>query len=304
MGKAERTKTRNARERIAAQRAAARQAEMRRRALLAGGSVFVVIAVVVGLIVAKTLSGPAKAAPAKTDAAVATQLTSIPASVYDTVGVGPAGKNAVTPLSPISGPPLLANGKPDILYMGAEYCPFCGAERWAMVAALSRFGTFSGLKFIHSSSTDLYSNTATLSFYKSSYTSKYVTFTPVELETVTGATLQIPTAAQNSLLAKYDVPPRVSEKGAIPFVDLDNKYMIGGTQYEPSVLGTTYNPDSSHFGLSWSQIASDLQDPSSPVAQSVIGAANHITAAICQLTGGKPGNVCNSAAVTAVGSSI
>lgn len=304
MGKAERTKTRNARERIAVQQAAARRTEMRRRALLAGGSVFVVIAVVVGLIVAKSLSGPAKAPPAKTNAAVAAQLTSIPASVFDTVGAGPAGSNAVHPLDTISGPPLTANGKPEILYMGAEYCPFCGAERWAMVAALSRFGTFSGLTFIHSSSTDLYSNTATLSFYKSSYTSKYVTFTPVELETVTGTPLQTPSAAQSALIEKYDVPPRVSEKGAIPFVDLDNKYMIGGTQYLPSVLGTTYNPDSSHFGLSWSQIASDLQNPSSPVAQSVIGAANHITAAICKLTGGQPGSVCTSTAVTAVGSNI
>ncbi len=38
--------------------------------------------------------------------------------------------------------------------MGAEYCPFCAAQRWAMVNAFSRFGTFTGLTTTHSSSTD------------------------------------------------------------------------------------------------------------------------------------------------------
>ena len=55
--------------------------------------------------------------------------------------------------------------------MGAEYCPYCAAERWAMAVALSRFGTFSDLRLIHSSSADIYPNTPTLSFYRSSYAS-------------------------------------------------------------------------------------------------------------------------------------
>jgi hypothetical protein len=306
MGKAERNRARSARERIAAQQAAAHRAEMRRRALLAGGSVFVVVAIVVGLIVAKSLTGTTKAPPAKTDAAVAAQLATIPAKVYNSVGAGPTGRNAVDPLATISEKPLTANGKPEILYMGAEYCPYCGAERWAITTALSRFGTFSGLHFIHSSSTDVYSNTATLSFYKSTYTSKYLTFTPVEMETVTDATLQTPTSSQQAILDKYDAPPYVSSSssGAIPFVDLGGKYLISGAQYLPSVLGSLPSPDSSHFGLNWYEIASDLQNPSSPVAQSVLGAANHITAAICKLTHGNPGNVCKSAAVSAVGSTI
>ena len=36
---------------------------------------------------------------------------------------------------------ITADGKPKVLYVGAEYCPFCAAERWPMVVALSRFGT-------------------------------------------------------------------------------------------------------------------------------------------------------------------
>ena len=41
------------------------------------------------------------------------------------------------------------------------------------------------------------------------------------------------------------------------------------------------------------------QHPSSPVAQSVLGAANRITAGLCTLTGGQPGSVCTSPGVKA-----
>ena len=48
-------------------------------------------------------------------------------------------------------------------------------------------------------------------------------------------------------------------------------------------------------GLTWAQIAADLHDPSSPVAKSVLGAANFATAAICSLTGNQPASACTSA---------
>ena len=70
-----------------------------------------------------------------------------------------------------------------MLYEGAEYCPFCAAERWAMVMALSKFGTFWGLKLTNSSVSDFAPDTATFSFYGSTYTSKYLAFKPVELAT-------------------------------------------------------------------------------------------------------------------------
>ena len=38
-----------------------------------------------------------------------------------------------------------ATGKPEVLYVGAEFCPFCGAERWPLIVALSRFGHFTTL---------------------------------------------------------------------------------------------------------------------------------------------------------------
>ena len=56
MSKAERTRTRNARQKIAAQQAAARRAETRRRLLIAGGSVAVVVALVATLVAVKLTS--------------------------------------------------------------------------------------------------------------------------------------------------------------------------------------------------------------------------------------------------------
>lgn len=166
-----------------------------------------------------------------------------------------------------------------------------------MVVALSRFGTFSGLRFIHSTPNDKYSNTATLTFYQSSYVSKYLTFKPVEWFTVANKSLETPTSAEQALLQKYG-------QGSFPFVDLANKYIVSGAQFLPGVLGSVAQEDPTHHGLTWSEIATQMQNPNSPVAQAVIGAANHITAAICKVTNGQPGNVCKSAAVTSVGGDI
>ena len=47
-------------------------------------------------------------------------------------------------------------------------------------------------------------------------------------------------------------------------------------------------------------IATQLSDPNSKVAQGVNGAANYLTAAICKMTGNKPGNVCTAAPIPAL----
>jgi len=299
MGKAERIRQNNARAKIAAQQAAARRAEARRRMLMASGSVLAVIAIVVVLIVVHA-AGNNKAAAAggttgttSTAAKVTKDLADVPAATLDSVGAG----SGVAKLIPTSGQKeLTADGKPEILYVGAEYCPYCAAERWAMAVALSRFGTFSGVHLIHSSSTDVYANTPTLSFYHSTYTSKYVDFTPVEWysETASGdgyTTLQAPDTSQMSIFNKYDAPPYITsaDKGSFPFVDFGNQYLVLGAQYTPSTLS----------GLTWTQVAADVSNPSSAVAKDIDGAANSITAAICKITHNADTAVCSSAAAQA-----
>ena len=297
MGKASRTKVDSSRrEKIAAQRAAARRAEQRRRILIASGSVVVVLAIVVAFVVIKLNSktgsdnspnGPTGAALAS----VASTVTSVPASALDTVADG-SGSVTAKPTT-ISGPALTANGKPEVLYLGAEYCPYCAAERWAMIVALSRFGTFSGLATVHSAAAngagnaEPFPNTPTWTFVHAKYTSQYLTFSSVEEQTNipdsangTYTTLQTPTKAQVALVTKYDS----ASGGAIPFVDFGNKYLIAGASYDAGLLS----------GLSWATIASDLSNPNSPVAKAVDGTANYITAAICQLTGNQPASACTA----------
>jgi hypothetical protein len=290
MGKAKRNKAQSAQDKIAAQRAAARRAETRKKALITGGSVVAVLALVVAFIVVKLTASPARAGAAAADAAVAREVTGIPAATFNAVGAGTA-----TGLRPVSGQPeLTLDGKPELLYMGGQYCPYCAAERWAIAAALSRFGTLSGLRFIHSSPTDSYPNTPALSFDRARYASKYLAFVPVEwysekpdAATPTGyGYLQHPTPQQAALFAKYG--------GSFPFVDIGNRYLVPEAQYLPSALA----------GLSWAQVAAAMRDPSSPVGRDIDGAANMITAAICKLTHGQPAGVGTSAGVTAASGSI
>jgi hypothetical protein len=283
--------------RIAAQRAA-EQAQVRKRRLwLAGGSIVAVIAVVVAFVLASSNGGSSGSTSGSTAApptgsaltSVIGQLTSVPAGTLDQVG---AGQTQANPTS-ITGTALTSGGKPEVLYIGAEYCPYCAAERWAVIVALSRFGTFSGLAPIRSAAKDGGGNaepfplTPTWTFAKSSYTSPYLTFTPVEGYTnipdkATGfyTVLQTPTAAQQALLDKYDA----ANQGAIPFIDYGNRFLSVGASYNPAILSS----------LTWAQIAADLHDPSSSVAKSVLGTANFATAAICSLTNDQPASACTS----------
>jgi Domain of unknown function (DUF929) len=299
MGKASRTKQSVSRqERIAAQRAAAKRAEQRRNLLLAGGTVFVVLIVVAVFLVVKITghnnnSGNTASSNGPTGTAlssVVSEVTSVPASTLEAVG---AGSGVSAKPTTISGTALTSNGKPEIFYEGAEYCPYCAAERWAMIVALSRFGTFTGLSTVHSSSTDTDPNTPTWTFYKSSYSSQYVTFTPVETTTNIPSgnsytTLQTPTSAQNAIVTKYD-----GSQGSIPFIDFGNKYMISGASYDPALINK----------LTWSQIAADLSNQNSSVAKAIDGVANYMTAAICKLTVNQPANVCTTS-ITSLQSQI
>jgi Domain of unknown function (DUF929) len=219
-------------------------------------------------------------------AGVLANVTSVSAATLAQVGNPGSLANPVK----VSGSPSVldgADGKPEILYVGAEYCPFCAAERWAVVEALSRFGSFSGLSATHSSTSDVYPNTQTFSFYGSTYSSPYFDFVPVEEETnqVVGsgyATLQTPTASEQKVLDTYDASPYSSTPGSIPFLDIGNRFIAAGASYSPAVLQ----------GLSMSQIAAQLNDPSSVVAQAIDGTANLITASICAITGDQPASVC------------
>src|SRR5262249_45367686 len=251
-----------------------------------------VIVIVVAFILVKSMSSPSttptSTARAPLPASVASNITGVPASTLANVGKGSVLRFNPVPNTKVTGPALTSNGKPEMLYIGAEYCPYCAAMRWSMAVALSRFGTLSTpLHGIHSSSSDVYPNTATLTFYKTGYSSKYLTFTPVENLTVNRSLLQSPTAQQNQVWARYE--PDASQRG-YPFISFGNKYVLKAPIYDPAVLK----------GLTWSQIAADLHNPSSPVAHDALGGANDMPAAICKMTNNQPASVCTAPSITAV----
>lgn len=254
--------------------------------LSVGGTVAAVVGIIVLFAVLGHTSTPSGAYPVTAaDPTVVQEVTTVSPSVLAEVSTG----QGVTPPSKISGSTLTGpTGKPEVFYYGAEYCPYCAAERWAMIVALSRFGTFSDLHQTTSSSTDIYPSTHTFSFYGSSYTSQYVDFVPLEVESYNGTALQTPTSAEQQLVTQYN--PNES----FPFVDIANQYAVVGASYSPQVLSN----------LTWQQIAGDLFNAQSTVAQNMLGTANYITAAICNATSQQPASVCQADPIPAVQQSL
>ncbi|MGE5828911.1 MAG: DUF929 family protein [Micromonosporaceae bacterium] len=268
----------------------------RRRMFLAGG-VFGTVLMVIAVLVVVRLARPERSAGDVTGTTLASvavvDALTVEAAVLDQVG---RGKVEALPVRLPAQPPLTVAGKPLVLYVGAEYCPFCAAQRWPLMVALSRFGTFSGLKSAHSASDDVFPDTATLSFHGATYTSDYLAFEGVEMATserqgAQYAPLQALTPAQEAVVRTYNAPPYVPARsaGAIPFLDFGNQFIMTGTTVDPTVLK----------GLSDEQIAVALSNPDSPVGRTVLGSANAMTAVLCQLTGGQPAAVCSAPGVVA-----
>jgi len=205
-------------------------------------------------------------------------VTSIPASSFAAVGAGTANGRP----QPLANPKAeTENGKPVMTYIGAEFCPYCGMERWAMVAALSRFGSFSGLQGAVSAADDQPANIPTMTFLHSKYTSKYLVFNSYETQDRNHNPLQTPPKAISKVMAS------VNPNGTIPWIDFGGKTYTNGATYDGSSMSN----------MSAEDVAAQLKKPSSPLAKGILGAANVMTAQLCELTDGKPGAVCKAKGV-------
>jgi hypothetical protein len=277
-----------AQKRLAAQRAMAaasgsRTARRKRLMTTVGAPIAVVIliaAVIVAVAATRGSSSSVSHTPVAAGSSLQTKVTSVPTSVFNTVGTG----SGVTAPSPLTGSALTGNKLPRVLYVGAEWCPYCAAERWALAAALSRFGTLTGLQTTYSSPDrdEPVQNVPTLTFAKAKLTSSTISATLTEIQNGSHKTIATLSSADEKLFEGIG-------QGGFPFVDIGGKYLISGVSYNPSLLK----------GKTHLQIANAMSDPTSPVAQAVDGTANYITAAICAATGQKPGAVCSSSGVKA-----
>ena len=93
--------------------------------------ILVVVTGVVGFYIytqSGTVAGNSGLDGQQVPAAVLNDLSGVSVSTLNQVGKGATG--VISPTSITSSSSLTLNGKPEILYMGAEYCPYCAAERW------------------------------------------------------------------------------------------------------------------------------------------------------------------------------
>jgi hypothetical protein len=266
------------------------------RRYVALGLIILAIALLGTLVLVRDNAAPGTSSTVETFSAASSSLISmlnLPSSVYDTVGVtSPA--NPVTPLQATGsaqqwqetvngGRPL-----PVVYFYGAEFAPYAAAQRWPLILALSRFGTFSHLGLMQSSPTTAFANLSTFTFWDVGYTSKWVFLQSVERYSSlnpTGAsylTLQVPDGQQASAVSEY-----APNSDTFALTDVANRYVLSGSGFSPAVLD----------GLTQDQIAGDLATPAAPLTQAVVTAANEITATICAVDGQKPGAVCQSKGV-------
>lgn len=235
-------------------------------------------------------------------------ITTIPAATFNSVGVN----SLEVPFTVTKDQPrLTSNSKPEFVYEGGEYCPYCAMMRYSLIAALSRFGTFAHLKETTSASDD--GNIPTFSFLGSTYTSKYVSFSPWETLDREQQPLQNPPRYVSKLYAKYDGSPTTGAasqtfnpggRAGIPFLDIGNKYVSAG---DPAPFDSLWRPGDPLYngGPGRLAIAHGIHNPDSSTGKYVDGPlflaqANYISGAICSLDGGKPRAVCDSSGVLAV----
>ena len=232
-------------------------------------------------------------------------LASEPVSTFDSVGVT-APVTGLTPPTVVTGqPPMYSEEKPDVLFVGSEYCPFCAAERWPLVLALSRFGTFGVLHDMESSTTSVFPGLQSFSFFDASYTSPYLTFTGVELYSDVAAAngvftkISTLTPGQQALVTRYQsagqtgtgAPPAA---GTYPLVDIDNVMVSTTSGFSPAMI----------LQRSRSTIIGDLKNATTSDGRAIVASANYLSAGICVATHQNPSSVCTSKGVRAAAQAL
>jgi hypothetical protein len=219
---------------------------------------------------------------------VVTRVTGVPHRDVVAAAENALGSKKIALAGPqfLHGAPRLTNdGKPELFFAGSEACPFCGVERWGMIVALAQFGTFSNLQLMQSDTTEQPAD-RTLTFLRSQYQSRFVSFVPVEVwsnvrKGFKFLHLQSLTKAQGALLGQYDRP------GQTPFIDVANRFVKVQSTTQPSSIAA----------LTWTQIADSLTRPGTDSAQAIAGTAEVLTAELCTVTKGRPTSVCSARVV-------
>jgi hypothetical protein len=201
-----------------------------------------------------------------------------------------ASGDGVTPPKrlPPNAPRVNSDGHPEIMYIGAEYCFLCAGERWALVMALSKFGTFSNLTGTTPSASAIPSG-PTFSFSGATYTSKYLSFVTdeksfhaVKSSTGLSGSVQILTQKEHNIITAWDVAPYTTESGSLPFVYMGGKFLLTGSQYDAGAISQ----------MKFQTAAGVMTSGKSTVSKHVEAAAGYLVGDFCALTHGQPASVC------------
>ncbi len=171
-------------------------------------------------------------------------------------------------------------GKLYVLFMGAEYCPYCAAERWAIVRALQKYGQWDGLKQTMSAARDEpFLNLPTYDFTKATYNSPNIEFTSCEIKDREFKPLQKLLKTEEKLVRKFN-PGR-----EIPFLLIGGRFMQVGSGFTPKIF----------IGHTFRQTETELKKMESEIRKTIDDEANIISALMC--ISGLPPEVCKETGV-------
>jgi len=169
-------------------------------------------------------------------------------------------------------------GKLFVFFMGAEYCPYCAAERWAIVRSLQKFGQWDGLKQTISAARDEpFLNLPTYDFTKATYTSPHIEFVAREIKDREFNPLQKLLKTEEKLLRKFN------PKKEIPFLLIGGRFSQIGSGFTPKIF----------IGHTFRQTETELKKVESEIRKTIDDEGNIISALLC--VSGLPPELCKEA---------
>lgn len=171
-------------------------------------------------------------------------------------------------------------GKLYVFFMGAEYCPYSAAERWAIVRALQKFGQWDGLKQTMSAARDEpFLNLPTYDFTSATYTSPHIEFYSRETKDREFKPLQKLLKSEEKLVRKFN-----PEKD-IPFLLIGGRFVQIGAGFTPKIF----------IGHTFRQTETELKKIESEIRKTIDNEASIISALMC--VSGLPPELCKETGV-------
>jgi hypothetical protein len=166
-----------------------------------------------------------------------------------------------------------------VFFLGAQFCPFCAAERWALVGALERFGTLTGyVPQTHTSGVAGFRLVPTYDLRNAAYTSQYLNYSGKEIFDKDNAPLDTLDADEQAIINRFD------PEAKFPFLMINGQYVqTGDSGFSPGVI------DALDFDTLHGQLVSGEQNDAT---NAITAEVDLITRYLCNSTGGEPVEAC------------